>query len=856
MADRRRILLADFHVSEPQPAARCAWSQSSVHTHPDLDVDSEGRTVRFGGPPSGWRRARATPGLEGVYGQWYWELTFSFSGSATFADFAAGMCDFEMAPTGRPGRSAASVGVERSGEVRCQNQIVGALGELTTFDVLCFWLDNDAAELRVRRNAGPWVTLRAADWPWLGSLLRNGAHPAVSLFRSNGLQPEISATINAGQAPFLHPVPDGANDGAWRDAPAAQVTLRAGSESFYAGDAHYAALVARDPDVIIERAAGCWPWGSKSSARWGQLVLVNPDGGLDHWLDYDWRDARVDLRRGAVGDDVADFSVWSTAVVDAISVEADRLVVTLLDPLAALDVALQQHLFSDTTQTLQARGQPIPIVLGRPLYCTPVRTGEVAGLPQYAVHDQAGNNGAALELQRVDAVWDRGSRFAGPDDPYVPSTTITAGNGGNLDSWVGTPPRPVGWPQGTEYTPADGFSEVAVSPPRMNCRSSGQLVAWLQHAATVPTGRHVLSFEVYSVSIPGTLYAAVGPTLVPIAITAPGTVQVVLDVLEAGHRFTLGLGPFRGMPGSVLAAHIHGLRLSSQQLVDWTYLTAPGVPAGFELSNVPDGPVVCNPVGSATGKGVVKDSLADTVRAVLARTSGAPAYSDEDLTRLVGGTRRVADYITQPATVLGTLGKLLDGCCGWVAAGRDGRLRFGQLRAPERSREANPRLELSRRNVVAVRVEDDLAKGLSLRLAGRRNHTPHRDADLISTASEAWRSELQAEWGAVVEAASRAQVPAVAAAYVAARDAPAVETLLQEPGELQAEANRVATLFRQRRRFYHVTSFDESGAGGAELGEVVRLTWPRFGLEGGRPLMVVRVRSGFFSNQVELTLWG
>lgn len=167
-------------------------------------------------------------------------------------------------------------------------------------------------------------------------------------------------------------------------------------------------------------------------------------------------------------------------------------------------------------------------------------------------------------------------------------------------------------------------------------------------------------------------------------------------------------------------------------------------------------------------------------------------------------------------------------------------------------------LVLSKHNVVGgVSISDDLAKGLSLRIAGRRNHSVHSDSDLVSVISPALRAELTTEMTCVRTGAPAISAAPVSAAYAQAVGAPAKATLLQDAADIQAEANRVATLWRVKRQFYTLTALlTADRADQLEPGNVVRLVWPRYGLQSGKNLLVVGVRTRFFSRRVDLKLWG
>jgi hypothetical protein len=155
-----------------------------------------------------------------------------------------------------------------------------------------------------------------------------------------------------------------------------------------------------------------------------------------------------------------------------------------------------------------------------------------------------------------------------------------------------------------------------------------------------------------------------------------------------------------------------------------------------------------------------------------------------------------------------------------------------------------------------VIVNTDRAKQLTIRLAGAKNHTLHSDTDIATGVPDELAAALQSEWGITVEGAPESSGP-VSSAYAAAIAGKVKGTAIRLLADLQAAANRVATLWRPTRNFYQLTAILEAAAAdGLEPGDTVRLVWPRWGLDAGKNLLVVGVRSRFFSRRVELKLWG
>lgn len=845
MTARRRILLAEIVAKMPQASVPATWNPADKAAAIVLgggNLTATKSTTGFD-----WACVRGTNPMLG--GQWYWETTHEFSGTC---DFATGIGTSSIALTTIPGRGGykGSYAVQSDGSVMgswLSIESYGSIGALSSGDVVRHWLDLDSQVYRVARNGGAWL-----DVPIKGSA---GFFPITGIMRELGA--DVSCVANFGAAAFVYPVPDGVNPGVYTVPDAEPVSIYLASEAFATTSRQYDARIAGDAagDVEIERQGSCFVWGSQSVSRRGKLVLINADGALDAWAGWEWRDASVHLRAGYAGDDLSAFVSWAYSRVDSITfTDALRVELTLADPLALLDRALQAEIYPDDQPNAQLAGKPLPIVYGAPMYCTAARLNSSALVRDYQLHDGLGGitGVGGFELDSIADIYDNGDRLAGPDDSFTAHTAITAANGGNFTNWSGSPSVPSGWLALTPFIGSDRFiPETGAGPSGSQLRmlSGHQPATAMQHSETLHArGRYRITFDTATITTAGIITFAVGSVTVPYSITAAGTgLTTVIDVAAAG--------PFElRMDGTPLATTMRNLRVSAEQVIDWTYYMRSGLRLGFNLSNAPVGKIVANPVSAInTLHHVIVDvcnnrlELPGTPAGEGVLTSTASAIS-------TAAPYQIAAFIDAPKTALAFLREVLDGWCGWVATNRYGQIVFGRVTPPS----SVAAVELDRTNVMGeVTVSDDRAKGLTLKLAGRRNYSPHSDSELSTSVTPAMRAELQTAMTIVRVGAPLLGAEAISAAYVQAVNAPARDTLLQRAEDLQAEANRIATLWRQVRKFYQLAAvLDASTADQLEPGQTVRLTWPRYGLESGRNLLVVGVRSRFFSRRVDLLLWG
>jgi hypothetical protein len=372
-----------------------------------------------------------------------------------------------------------------------------------------------------------------------------------------------------------------------------------------------------------------------------------------------------------------------------------------------------------------------------------------------------------------------------------------------------------------------------------------------------PGYRYQLTFNVTAVTTAGTLTfrttnADGSLNDLNVAVSTTGAKTFTLDVkADSVLQIVIG-GETRGM----LDVTIDNLAVASVQVIDWTLYPSGLSYYGFHLANTPAGRVVANPVNpfntfEAIAREVLEtrvpipDLVADTTIDGVDFDTAA-AIDDE-----TGYT--FAAYVTEPVTALAFLGDLCDSVCGWVTTNRVGQIVFGRVTEPSDT----PVMTLDSTNLAGPPVVmTDRAEGLTLRIAGRRNNSPHEIGDLVLGLSPSLVAELTSEW-TCVRSGTPADSGTVSDAYLHAIGAPAKPTMLQSPANIDAEANSVATKWHlQRQRVEATALLSADDADQLEPGQTVRLVWNRYGLQSGKNFLVVGVRSRFWSRRVDLKLWG
>jgi hypothetical protein len=878
MAERARILLAEFTPGVPQPVTFATWSPTDKHA--DI-VLSGGNLTATRSTVHASNAVCVRSNVSILSGKAYWETTYAYTGTA---DMVAGIANGSASLNFMPGVVAGPAdnvgGPNKAGNCLYVSITRASVGAVASGATICHWFDVDAGFYRCRLNGGPWVdvitpTVRPAGFGPVWGLWR----PIAGLMRPTGTT--VSITANFGASAFVYAVPGGANPGAYSTHDSVPTPVYLGSAGFNTeatdspANTHYMGRIAGDQDVEFTREGSCIVWGGQTQTRGGQVAIVNNDGAVGNWLAWEWRDAPFVLYSGYEGDARSAFTVWAQGVCDNIVAgNQRRLIITLADPLALLDRPIQPTLYPVDQANAQVAGQPLPIVLGRPLYCDGALLDTASTARDWQLHD--GDDDVAsvsATLDSIAQIYDRGDIFAGPADPYVADNPITLANGGAFTTWAGIPPLPTNWLQITAFGSAgDRFLDGGAGTLR--CQSGGQMVTAIYHSASALTAgkRYTIAFTVTAVTKPGPLTFRLGGAVdVQVAITATGARSVTIDCIVAAQlQIVLGLNM---LVGSMLDVTIDSLTVSSVQIIDWTYWQSDATRLGFHLANAPAGKIVANPVGpsltDALGTRVIEYPR-DVLIWIAARywdiygTIGAIDFDTLSATTssaaLLDTTAhyRLANFIRQPLSLLALLRQVMDSFCGFATTILDGTVVFGRVDEPS----SVAVLTLDDSNVMGeVLPSVDTAKGLSQRVAGGRNHSPHTDADIVTSATADLRAELKADFTCIRQGASGLAIGAdlpVSAAYTQAVSATASPTMIQEPTDIQAESNRRCTLWRPTRYFYDLQALLERGQADALIpGQTVRLVWPRIpGLASGINLLVVRVRSRFFSRRVDLRLWG
>ncbi len=215
-------------------------------------------------------------------------------------------------------------------------------------------------------------------------------------------------------------------------------------------------------------------------------------------------------------------------------------------------------------------------------------------------------------------------------------------------------------------------------------------------------------------------------------------------------------------------------------------------------------------------------------------------------------------HVRETITGRGLLSAPLDTYTAALTTDNLDRIRIARLIAPEAEPDGAIVWEINQLNAPErPEVTLDEAPGLTCRAGARRNWTLHTDSDFVT--------DFDPITG--IDAASRTRFKRVsqfivssakplADLYAAARNRDPIDFLSDLQIHAQTELDRVVSMYSKPRGFWRVVAYYDGTPPLVRPGVVVRVTWPRPGLETGLKLLVSRARHVATAQMVDMTLWG
>lgn len=272
------------------------------------------------------------------------------------------------------------------------------------------------------------------------------------------------------------------------------------------------------------------------------------------------------------------------------------------------------------------------------------------------------------------------------------------------------------------------------------------------------------------------------------------------------------------------------------------------------MTSPPIGPMTANisSVGVSEGQ-PAPATLQQFLREVM-RRAGITAWSSADAAAIdsAGGYAGIGMYANAQITARTALALACSSFGCWYWQDGDGVLRLSRIVAPESLTSV---AEINWRDLLGdLTYTTDTAPALTVRMAYQLNASVMRESDFVTDLVDVpheLRAQLSSQQGGIVTAAGGATLPEE---YRHAIDAEPYRSLFYKQSDAQAEINRIVEMYQVVRHNWLVSLRATDIA--PKPGQCVTLTYPRYGLDAGKKLLVRRVERNPVTGDTNLTLWG
>lgn len=752
---------------------------------------------------------------------------------------AVGVCTASHSASARIGATADSTALYlHDGTIRRNGTTLATIAAVGKGQVIGVMLLPGALQMRVYVDGAlaATVAITGAGWTFAASV---GAQEAYGLrvFCNTGGRPfEIASPPAEGwYTAAAAPAPIRVSDSDWRSA----------ATDTPAGEA-YEARVARGARLQLRRRVHFWPWGRDGNDRGGgQIALANGDGRFDSLLADDVRDQVVQLRAHEAGYPLESAIVRASGIVDDVrATDDDQMVIRVRDALSLLDRPLQRRLFLPSVAG--AANEPLPTALGACRNVEPVLTDADDRL--FRISDGP--------LARIGVVRDRGDVLLNPAD-----WTVLADSTGVQLATLPVGKLTADVSSTGDYGVAGPDAIGGIGSPFV--WESGALVGWNDNTTN---GSQTLGSLCFVLEVPGR-------TGVQMTLQSGGTDQ---EQTRIGRAAALTIGQSYTYRITIRST-THPIELRSTIIpTGFAHATfaAPGTYTGTfvaagtgfyvsfaqSLSLLKECEIAEVSVRATALIGTeVLDgmSLEGIAEALIERLGELPASSwvraDAQAIQ-VARNWRVGYFTRQPAVVGDVLREVLDTYLAGLTTDREGRIRMVMMRDPALADDAEVVFEIDRNNLARAPVASiDNAPGLTTQVGVRRNWARFTESDFVTDYAEVPAALRRQFMG--VSQLIRTGALSLPETYRHARVAEPFHSLLDDPAHGDALLALALSLYAGGPRIFVTAQVLADGDTEINPGDIVRLTYPRYGCDAGRKFLVADINEQA-DNLFALTLWG
>jgi hypothetical protein len=265
-----------------------------------------------------------------------------------------------------------------------------------------------------------------------------------------------------------------------------------------------------------------------------------------------------------------------------------------------------------------------------------------------------------------------------------------------------------------------------------------------------------------------------------------------------------------------------------------SYIRLGSPPAGLITADVTQGASAAN------------RTAAQLFAAVLTRAGyTASDWVAADLTALdTADSSELGLFIDRETSVINALDQIAATVGAWWGVGNDGKFRIVRFLAPS----GTPVLALTANDIVTIERLPSVRPSYSTKLQYARYYAP-QDRDVALGVSDARRADIAREWREVVSGAIGVKTTHLLAVETTE------PTLYQSRADALTEAARRQALRGVKRDRFDVVCELNDETEAVDVGDVVTVTHPRFGLSAGRDFRVVAVEPQRATKRLRLSLW-
>ena len=612
------------------------------------------------------------------------------------------------------------------------------------------------------------------------------------------------------------------------------------------------------------RSVHFWPWGDSQGARDSavEITCTDPDGVLDVLLSGAYRDQPMLVQESDTTLDAA---------TDILPCYFERM--EILDditrklvgrgPLAQLDAPLQDRYFLPNA-TGGAANRAYPTTIGACFSVEPPVFDEIRF--RYAI-DSEGAEGIGKVRDKGDPLTNQGS----PTDYEIqdggqhielfntPAGIVTVDAGvtgseyqapvvsdddiGNDGYFTGTPGGAIdGWNRtGLGLSPAPTFE----NPDYVEFEQDYMYRSYITHGTVqlIAGQRYRISFELVQIEDLSDVFI-------------PARVGFTYQNDQFGYYYQVtsldgpGVYTFTYTPASThdIIIFYYGNNIVAGRDCQIRAVTVTNIPA---LDDSVDDDVIDEEIAALALplESICRQIIEDRGRKPAALWDSTTAADIDTDTGYTGQGFHAVEQIT----IRDALEQVLTGYTAGIYVGRDGKIKLTRMVFPEDVATSEYAFSLSEDDFLSPLIPSrDEAAGLSRSMGVMRNERTLTDTDLV-TDEIAVTMRLRRKLGRRHRNIMTSGAP-FAAGYDHAEAAQPVDGRLVMPADGQAEIDRICAGYGRARAFYTTSMMLNTAV---DIGAIGLLTYDRYGLSEGVPVMVVSIRENPITQRMsQVTFWG